>query len=66
MNATKEIVDTIATLEDYPAQRDADFSAITMRKMIEAAIPFLEANASVPEVEQVIHAMCCACPKFGG
>lgn len=66
MNATKEIVDTIATLEDYPTQRDADFSAITMRKMIEAAIPLLEANASVPEVEQVIHAMCRACPKFGG
>lgn len=66
MNATKEIVDTIATLEDYPAQRDADFSAITMREIIEAAIPFLEANASVPEVEQVIHAMCRACPKFGG
>lgn len=62
-NAIKEIIDTIATLEDFPAQRDADFSATTMRRMIEAILPLIEADATADEIA---NAMACACPKFGG
>lgn len=60
---TQEIVDTLATLEDYPSQRDADYSAKTMRKMIESILPLLEADASA---EDIAHKLCCMCPKFGG
>lgn len=66
MVATQEIKDTISTLEDFPLQRDAEFSVEVMRQIIEAALPLLDEAAGVPEVERVIHAMCCACPKFGG
>ena len=62
-NTTKEIIDTIATLEDFPSQRNADFSAVTMRRMIEAILPLIEADATADEIA---YAMACACPKFGG
>ena len=63
LNHIKEITDTLATLEDYPAQRDADASAKIMRGMIEAIIPALMADASA---EEIAIEMCKACPKFGG
>lgn len=60
-NRTKEIVDTIATLE-YPSQRDDRFSLEVYRNLIITILPLLEMDASAEEIAQ---AMCRECPKFG-
>ncbi len=59
---TQEIVDTIWTLE-YEPQRDVEYNAVKYREMIERILPMLEADATA---EEIAHALCCECPKFGG
>lgn len=62
VNRTREIVDTMATLENYPAQRDDAFTLVVYRNLILAILPLLEMDASA---EEIASAMCRECPKFG-
>ena len=60
-NRTKEIVDTIATLE-YPTQKDDSFSLEVYRNLVLTILPLLEMDKSA---EEIAMAMCRECPKFG-
>ena len=63
MTTTKEIKDTLKTLE---ATNDAEFTAEVLTNMVKAILPLLDVNNSLLEVEQIIIAMSKKCPKFGG